>query len=133
MHPQGSVANYPVTNDANPRVTETRAMKMNSSNNRTSRLRGVLLASAAGVALVVSASASGLTELAPWTAGARAAESAPAVTGGVPGFADLISQVEPAVVSVRVQLKAQTAALDGRGAPGRQGNDQTSPFDRFFQ
>jgi serine protease Do len=107
-----------------------------TAKSRFPRARGLLLASVAGVALIAAASTTGLTELAPWTAGARAAETAANATGGAPGFADLISKVEPAVVSVRVQMQPQNAALVQRsqgpsqGAP--QGPSQGSPQDPFF-
>jgi serine protease Do len=106
-----------------------------TNGNGASRVRGFLLASVAGVALVAAASASGLTELAPWTAGARAAETADATAGGAPGFADLISKVEPAVVSVRVQLQPQNVALGRNSQNNDQGSplDPGSPLDRFFQ
>ena len=96
---------------------------------------------------------SGLTELAPWAATRHsAAESvdpaAPVAQG--PSFADLIEKVQPAVVSVTVQLQPQTASLNSNGngrnagngggnggASGRNGgagggnNNQGSPRDRF--
>ena len=40
-----------------------------------SRVRGILLASAAGAALIVAANNTGLTELTPWATGAALLES----------------------------------------------------------
>src|SRR5262245_60358347 len=92
------------------------------------RGRSLLLGSAAAALIVAAASGSGLSELAPWTAHARAATTSvePAPTG-VPSFADLIEKVEPAVVSVQVQMQARTVALDGNN-----GGNPGSPLDPFF-
>jgi serine protease Do len=122
-----------------------------------SRVRSILLASVAGAALIAAASSTGLTELAPWAtaASAQTADStatAPSAASQGPSFADLISKVEPAVVSVTVQLQPQTASLNGNGpnagngrngpgagngrnAPplGPNGGGQSgNPLDRFF-
>jgi len=116
-------------------------------NGTPSRARSFLMASVAGAALIAAASASGLTELAPWATSANAATADTADAGPVagPSFADLISKVQPAVVSVTVQIQPQTAALNGNGNGNRNrnnnnnnnnngngGNNGPSPFDRFF-
>ncbi len=73
------------------------------------RNRGLLLASVAGFAIVAAASASGVTELAPWTARAHA-ETAVVPSANPLGFADIIAAVEPAVVSVQVQMQPREVA-----------------------
>jgi serine protease Do len=75
--------------------------------------RGIFLGSVAAGALVAAATGFGLTELAPWTAPAHAAPAAGTATGTA-GFADLIAKVEPAVVSVQVQMQPQGVSLRGQ-------------------
>jgi serine protease Do len=101
-----------------------------NKNTGASRVRGFLLASVAGAALVAAASSSGLTELAPWATSAEAQTADALAPVAAPSFADLIAKVEPAVVSVTVQLQPQTASLNGRN---RNSNIQPgSPLDQFF-
>src|SRR4051812_37098256 len=97
------------------------------------RGRAILLGSAAAALLVAAASGAGLSELAPWTAGAHAQTAVPVAPNGVPGFADLIAKVEPAVVSIRVQMQARDVALNRNGPGNGPQGPQGSPLDRFFQ
>jgi serine protease Do len=93
--------------------------------------RAALLASAAGIGLVVALAAPG----------ANHGFTAPAITTSahaettaqqLPGFADLVAKVKPAVISVQVKLdEGQTSGLNG-------GNNESpfppgSPMDKFFR
>src|SRR6478609_9553079 len=92
--------------------------------------RLALLASAAGLSLAVLAAGPGSylpLNLPAWTPSAHAAETTP----NAPGFADLVSKVKPAVISVRVRI-------DGDAENGsmmqneRMESDQFgSPFEQF--
>ena len=86
--------------------------------------RLALLASVAGLSMAVLAAGPVANYLPAWTASAHAAES----TAQAPtGFADLVSKVKPAVISVRVNIVA------GRQARGNSPFPQDSPLDRFFR
>jgi serine protease Do len=92
--------------------------------------RLALLASAAGLSLALLAAGPGgylPLNLPAWTSAAHAAET----TANAPGFADLVSKVKPAVISVRVKIDSDA----GNGAMmqnERMDSDQPgSPFEQF--
>ena len=92
--------------------------------------RLALLASVAGISLAVLAvgpGSYGSFNLPAWTASAHAAEAAPAPAG----FADLVSKVKPAVISVRVKIDEDNnnTAVTQRGSST---DPDQSPFDQFF-
>ena len=96
--------------------------------------RLVLLASVAGLGIAVLAGGPGgylPLNLPAWTASAHAAET---TTQAPAGFADLVSKVKPAVISVRVKIDQDggNAAVIQRDSD--ENSDQSgSPFDRFFR
>src|SRR5262249_29818460 len=99
-----------------------------------SRFKRRLLAGVATVALLAAGSAytvgaySADAHLSASPFGASSAARTPATQIALPGFADLVSAVRPAVVSVRV--KAEAAAH--QTADGDDG-DSFEPFDKFFK
>src|SRR5262249_12506702 len=95
-----------------------------------SRLRKRLLA---GTAILVLLAAGSSYTLRAYSAegtpfGAPSEARVPAVPLAVPGFADLVSAVKPAVVSVRVRAEA---AVDG--FPSQENPFEGTPFERFFK
>jgi serine protease Do len=92
--------------------------------------RLALLASVAGLSLAVLAAGPGgylPFNLPTWTSAAHAAETAP----NAPGFADLVSKVKPAVISVRVKIEGD-ADSNGMMQKDRMDSDQSgSPFEQF--
>jgi serine protease Do len=96
-------------------------------NKTSSRLRTVLLSSAAAVAVAAVVAgplgfAGGTISLTGPGPALAAEQSTP------PGFADLVAKVKPAVISVRVKIEEQGSAdNDDNGAIPR-----NSPFYRFF-
>ncbi|MCU0832139.1 MAG: Do family serine endopeptidase [Rhizobiaceae bacterium] len=50
-----------------------------------------------------------------------------------PGFADVVEKVQPAVVSVRVTGRTQSASLDDDGPRFREGSPEEEMFRRFFR
>lgn len=50
----------------------------------------------------------------------------------VPGFADVVEAVTPAVVSVRVKSDVKPVSSQGFGGPGLEGLPEDSPMRRFF-
>ncbi|HTC04374.1 MAG TPA: Do family serine endopeptidase [Xanthobacteraceae bacterium] len=107
-------------------------------NNRKplSARRLVLLASVAavGAALLVGGPSGYHANLPAWTAAASAADS---TMQHPSGFADIVTKVKPAVISVRVKIPASAEPASMR----QQGNDDEdaipsvpgSPLDKFFQ
>ena len=94
------------------------------------RRRVTLLTSVATIALVALGAVG--AQLPALTAGAQAAATAPAVqTSANPssGFANLIASVQPAVVSVKVQMQ-QSGAGDGSGG-STNGGSSLNPFAPF--
>jgi serine protease Do len=101
--------------------------------------RLVLLASVAGVgAALLLSGPGGYSSLPAWTSTAAAADSTlqhPA------GFADLVTKVKPAVISVRVKIpaSAEPAMMQQEGNDGDNGDNGNitpmpgSPLDKFFQ
>src|SRR5579862_4523011 len=97
--------------------------------------RLVLLASVAGVgaALLLSgAGGYGIAGLPVWTSPAAAADTTmqhPA------GFADLVTKVKPAVISVRVKIpaSAETSMMQQESDDGTMPTVPGSPLDKFFQ
>ena len=110
---------------------------MNPKNQKSLTARRlVLLASVAGVgaALLLSGAGSyGTASLPTWTSAAAAAD----LTMQHPaGFADLVTKVKPAVISVRVKIPASAEPAmmrqdgdDQEAVPAQPG----SPLDKFFQ
>jgi serine protease Do len=95
--------------------------------------RLALLASVAGLSMAVLVVGPGgyrPLNLPAWTASAHAAEAAQAPAG----FADLVSRVKPAVISVRVKVDddALNTAVSQRGSQGTDPDQSDSPFDQFF-
>jgi len=95
-----------------------------------SGLRKRLLASTAILVLLAAGSSYTLraysAEGSPF--GAPSEARVPAVPLAAPGFADLVSAVKPAVVSVRVRAEA---AVDG--FPSQENPFEGTPFERFFK
>ena len=94
--------------------------------------RLALLASVAGLGMAVLVAAPGgtrLVNLPAWTASAQAAEAAQAPAG----FADLVTKVKPAVISVRVKIDEDggNAAVTQRDSD-ENSDESGSPFDQFF-
>jgi serine protease Do len=110
---------------------------MTQHHNRTSLRslrprRATLLASVAGVGIAALVAGTSLYQPSPFD---LISPAAAAETIGQPsGFADLVSRVKPAVISVRVRLNDSA-----QGSSFNQNNDnvmpfrQGSPLDRFFQ
>jgi serine protease Do len=90
--------------------------------------RIALLASVAGLSLAVLAAGPVANYLPVWTAPAHAAEAAQAPAG----FADLVSKVKPAVISVRVKIDEEggNAALMQRDSD--ENSDQSGSPEEFF-
>jgi serine protease Do len=91
--------------------------------------RLALLASVAGLGLAVLAAGPVANYLPAWTASAHAAETAHAPAG----FADLVSKVKPAVISVRVKIDddAGNAAVTQRDSD--ENSDQSGSPEQFFR
>jgi serine protease Do len=92
--------------------------------------RLALLASVAGLSMAVLAAGPVANYLPAWTASAHAAES----TAQAPtGFADLVSKVKPAVISVRVKIDEDggNAAVTQRDSDGN--SDQSGSPEQFFR
>ena len=91
--------------------------------------RLALLASVAGLSLAVLAAGPVANYLPAWTASAHAAETAQAPAG----FADLVSKVKPAVISVRVKIDddAGNAAVTQRDSD--ENSDQSGSPEQFFR
>ena len=91
--------------------------------------RLALLASVAGLSLAVLAAGPVANYLPAWTASAHAAEA----TAQAPaGFADLVSKVKPAVISVRVKIDEDggNAAVTQRDSD--ENSDQSGSPEQFF-
>src|SRR5215468_9405519 len=99
-----------------------------------SKFKRRLLAGVATVALLAAGSAytmgaySADAHIGGSPFGASSAARAPAAQIALPGFADLVTAVRPAVVSVRV--KAETAAHQTADSDNA---DPLEPFDKFFK
>ena len=98
-----------------------------------SRRRLVLLTSVAGIGAIVALGGPigyGRIQLPVWTSSARAAESQQQPAG----FADLVGQVKPAVISVRVQVDEGTNST-GLGTDGENLSPfmKGTPFEKFFR
>jgi serine protease Do len=96
--------------------------------------RLALLASVAGLSMAVLAIAPNghlPFNLPTLTSPAHAAE--PAQTQNIPGFADLVAKVKPAVISVRVKIDSDSengGLVQNEGFNSRQSDN---PFDQFSQ
>ncbi len=107
------------------------------SSGKRSRRRVILLSSAAGLSLALLIAGPG--GYLPHTAhaGSLAAQAADATSQPVPGFADLVAKVKPAVISVRVKLDEPQSAFENDEDKGESGNgnipmEPDSPMERFF-
>ncbi|MFZ0350870.1 MAG: Do family serine endopeptidase [Pseudolabrys sp.] len=92
--------------------------------------RLVLLASAAGLAIAVTAGAPSSfngPKLPAFTAPAYADNVQPSA-----GFADIVAKVKPAVISVRVKID-ETAKTTGMGEGGDGEANPRIPFEKFFE
>lgn len=92
--------------------------------------RLALLASAAGLSLAVLAVGPGgylPLSLSAWTSSAHAAETTP----NAPGFADLVSKVKPAVISVRVRIDSDADNGDMMQNERMDSDQSDSPFKQF--
>jgi serine protease Do len=91
-----------------------------------------LLASVAGLSMaVLVAGPSGYLplDLSNWMASAHAAETNQTSAG----FGDLVAKVKPAVISVRVKIDGNNAAVSQRDSEGMNQDQSGSPFDQFSQ
>jgi serine protease Do len=99
------------------------------------RLRGRLLGAAAALTLIGGAvlglAPQGFAATPLFSPQASAGARAPAQPAAVPGFADLVAAVKPAVVSVRVKARGEQAAADESGAMANP--FEGTPFEKFFQ
>lgn len=107
---------------------------MENNTNIGSKTRSRLLAAAASVAL---AGAIGLGAVTSGTVPVLA-EAVRVEGTQAPGFADVVEQVTPAVVSVRVQAKVEPVSERGRGSysfemPGFEDLPPDHPLYRFFR
>jgi serine protease Do len=93
--------------------------------------RLALLASVAGLSLAVLAIGPGSwrsLDLPAWTVAAHAAE----IAQPPGGFADLVSKVKPAVISVRVKIDADGSDMAVSQRDGGGADPSSLPFDQFF-
>ncbi len=94
--------------------------------------RLALLASVAALGVAVLAAGPGgnrLMNLPAWTASAQAAEAAQPPAG----FADLVTRVKPAVISVRVKIDEDSGNAAVTQRDSNEDSDQSGPpFDQFF-
>lgn len=99
------------------------------------RLHARLLGGAAAAVLLGAAalglSPDGFAATALFTPQASAGARVPAAPAAVPGFADLVAAVKPAVVSVRVKARAEQASLEGAAQNGNP--FEGTPFEKFFR
>jgi serine protease Do len=108
----------------------------NASGNH-GRRRSILLSSAGILALALLIGGPG--GYSPHTASGwgLAAHAADATTQPVPGFADLVAKVKPAVISVRVKIDEPQRMFEHEEDQGENGNgnipmEPGSPMERFF-
>jgi serine protease Do len=94
--------------------------------------RIALLASVAGLSMAVLAIGPGSypLPLPAWTASAHAAEAS--ATQGPAGFADLVSKVKPAVISVRVKIDGDGSNMAVTQRDGNSADPDQLPFEQFF-
>jgi serine protease Do len=122
-----------------PEINTGDAVMTDQSNTPASATRKILkprrlalLATVAGLsmAVMVIGPGHGPLSLPVWTATAHAAESAQAPAG----FADLVTKVKPAVVSVRVKIDDDggNSAVTQRDNDGGDQDQSGSPFEQFF-
>src|SRR6201992_2371066 len=96
--------------------------------------RLALLASVAGLRVAVLAASPGghlLSNIPALTSAARAAESGS--TQNIPGFADLVAKVKPAVISVRVKIDGDAENGATMQNEGFNSDQSGNPFDQFSQ
>src|SRR5258708_35629460 len=92
--------------------------------------RLALLASVAGLSMAVLAAGPVANYLPAWTASAHAAET----TGqGPAGFADLVSKVKPAVISVRVKIDEDSGNAAGMQRDSGENSGQSGSPERVFR
>jgi serine protease Do len=112
-------------------------MNLNGNDNRNALpvRRVALLASVAAVGAALAIGAPGFT---PREFGLPSANAADSVAARPAGFADLVTKVKPAVISVRVKIPASAEPAMMQDDEGGDGQQQVpmvpgSPLDRFFQ
>ncbi len=91
--------------------------------------RLALLASVAGLSMAVLATGPAANYLPAWTAAAHAAEAAQAPAG----FADLVSKVKPAVISVRVKIDDDGGNAAVTQRDGDEDSGQSGSPEQFFR
>jgi len=92
--------------------------------------RLALLASVAGLGMAVLAAGPVANYVPTWTAAAQAAET----TGqGPAGFADLVSKVKPAVISVRVKIDEDAGSAAVTQRDNGENSDQSGSPEQFFR
>jgi serine protease Do len=118
--------------DASPRIRDEDKNHMTDISKPASKLRSRLSTAVASVAL---AGAIGLTAITSGTAPVQA-EAVNVQGQAVPSFADVVQQVSPAVVSVRVKAKIESTSDDGAQTFGQDDFDDLPdghPLKRFFR
>jgi serine protease Do len=102
---------------------------------RLTARRFTLMASVAAIAAtVLVVGPGGFDRMTGFGSPAQAAESVPAQSPQHPvGFADLVSKVKPAVISVRVKIKQDQDATNGAGDGNSIRPQRGAPMDKFFQ
>lgn len=106
---------------------------MTNSPKSTLTTRARLVAAVASLAIIAGAGFGAVTA----GSGPVLADPVKVQSQAQPGFADVVSQVSPAVVSVSVKGSPETASAEGQGGmPGMPGFDQlpdNHPLKRFFR
>jgi serine protease Do len=102
---------------------------------RVTARRFALLASVAAIAAtVLVAGPGGFGQTFGFGSPAQAAEQVSAPSAQQPaGFADLVSKVKPAVISVRVKISRDQDATTGSGGGNSIRPQRGAPLDKFFQ
>jgi len=102
---------------------------------RLTARRFALMASVAAIgATVLLTGPGGFDRMTGFASPAQAAEQVTAPNSGAPaGFADLVSKVKPAVISVRVKITPDQDATNGSGGGNEIPFQRGAPLDKFFQ
>ncbi|RDJ22980.1 PDZ domain-containing protein [Bosea caraganae] len=107
-------------------------MTTTNSPKRSVLKRGALMAGAAVVGIGLAAGLTDVTLLASRSAVAQPIQLS-GVQNQVPSFADVVDNVKPAVVSVRVKSRVAAANDDGDASSGVEGLPPGHPLERFFR